>query len=160
MTDTHGTHDTLVLGVGNPLMGDDALGSLVVRALQARDDVPPHVAVMDGGTDGVGLVPVFEPYRRLIVVDAVLMGEPPGTLRRFRWQDVRASGTDRALSLHQSSLTDALVLAEALGSLPHEVVIYGVQPHNTQWDQPLSTEVERVLPTLINALMNDIRDEE
>jgi hydrogenase maturation protease len=153
------TCDTLILGVGNPLMGDDALGVLAAQQLQARSDLPSDVVVIDGGTEGIGLIPVMEPYRRVILVDAVPMELPAGTIRRFTWQDIRLPVREHPLSLHQSDLAEALVLAETLGCLPQEVVIYGVQPQNTDWDHSLSLPVERALPALITALINEVRSE-
>jgi len=149
--------DTLILGVGNPLCGDDAVGIRAVEALLQRDDLPPEVAVIDGGTEGIGLIPLMESYRRVILVDAAQMGLPPGAIRRFRWQDAEFAAHERALSLHQSDLSDALALAAALRCLPQEVVIYVVQPHTMGWDQPLSRAVERALPALIEALINEAR---
>ncbi|RPJ02615.1 MAG: hydrogenase maturation protease [Chloroflexi bacterium] len=149
--------DTLILGVGNPLYGDDAVGVRVAHALQQRSDLPPHVTVVDGGTEGIGLIPLMETYRRVIVVDAVPMDVPPGTIRRFTWQDAHFLAPERALSLHQSDLTEALVLAEALGSLPHELVIYGIQPHNIGWDQGLSPEIQRALPVVVATLIEEVR---
>ncbi len=158
MTDPQ--RDTLILGVGNPLMGDDALGILVIEQLRGRTDLPPQVDVIDGGTEGIGLVPVLQEYRRAILVDAVLMDEPPGTIRRFTWQELRLTAGKTPLSLHYSGLSDALLLAEALNSLPAEVVIYGVQPHNKEWDQPISVPVQRALPVLIDALMHEVRSDD
>jgi hydrogenase maturation protease len=149
--------NTLILGVGNPLYGDDAIGVIAVQALQQRDDLPPHVTVIDGGTEGVGLIPVMEQYQRVILVDAVPMNQPPGTIRRFMWDEVRPILNERALSLHQSDLTEALVLAETLDCLPPEVVIFGVQPHNSEWDQPISAVVENALPALLDALIKEVR---
>jgi hydrogenase maturation protease len=153
------TGGTLILGVGNPLLGDDAVGILAVQQLQEHEELPPHVTIVDGGTDGLGLIPLIEPYHRVIVVDAVQMGLPAGTIRRFTWQGARPVCHEQVLSLHQSDLTDALVLAEALHCLPQEVVIYGVQPHTVDWDHPLSTPVERALPALIDALINEVRSD-
>ena len=155
MADAQG--DTLVLGVGNPLMGDDGAGVLAVQRLLARPDLPAGVVVVDGGTAGLGLIPLIEGYRRLVLVDAVLMGEPPGTVRRFEWREARVAGREQALSLHQSDLADALALAEALGSLPAEVIVFGVQPQHTDWDQPLSEAVAHALPGLVDALMAEVR---
>lgn len=149
--------DTLILGVGSPLMGDDALGILAVQGLQARTDLPAGVTVVDGGTDGIGLIPLMAAYRRVILVDAVPMGLPAGTIRRFGWDDIRLAGREQPLSLHQSDLSDALRLAEVLGCLPAEVVIFGVQPQNMDWDQPISPPVERALPALMDALINEVR---
>lgn len=152
-------YDTLILGVGSPLRGDDAAGVLVVQQLQARTDLPPRVAVIDGGTEGIGLIPVMETYRRVIVVDAVMMDLPAGTIRRFTWDEIHLDSIEQPLSLHQSDFTTTLLLAEALDSLPPELVIYGIQPHNTDWDHPLSQAVERALPMLVEALIHEVRSD-
>lgn len=149
--------DTLILGVGNPLMGDDGVGVLAVERLLGRPDLPPGVTIMDGGTAGLGLIPLIEGYRRVVLVDAVLMGEAPGTVRRFKWQEASVAGREQPLSLHQSDLADALALAEALGCLPPEVIVFGVQPQHTDWEQPLSEVVARALPGLIDALLTEVR---
>lgn len=150
---------TLVLGVGSLLMGDDAVGVLAAQRLQARPDLPAGVTVIDGGTAGLGLIPVWAGYRRVVLVDAVQMGLPPGALRRFTWSEARLITRDRTLSLHQTDLADALVLAETLGMLPPEVVIFGVQPGHVEWDRPLSPAVERALPELMEALLDELRSE-
>jgi hydrogenase maturation protease len=154
----HRAHQTLILGVGNPLMGDDAVGIIAVERLRERPDLPPGVSVIDGGTDGLGLIPVMEGHRRVVVVDAVEMALPPGTIRRFLWREVRSLGQNGgSLSLHQTDLAGALSLADALGSLPPNVIVFGVQPQVVEWDAPLSPAVERALPVLIDALINEVR---
>lgn len=150
-------HDTLILGVGNPLLGDDAIGVLAAQALQQRNDLPPHVTVIDGGTDGLGLIPVMEAYRRVILVDAVPMGLEPGTIRRFTWDEVKLNAQAQMFSLHETGVTEALMLAETLNCLPSEVVFYGVQPHNMEWDQPVSEAVQRALPALLETLIHEVR---
>lgn len=147
---------TLILGVGNPLLGDDAVGVRVIEALRARPGLPPGVTLVDGGTDGLGLIPVIEPYRRVICVDAVMMDAPPGTIRRLAWGEFRVVAQKHPLSLHQSDLGGALQLADALGCLPDELVIYGIQPQTMEWDFPLSPAVERALPVVIDALFAEI----
>jgi len=150
---------TLVLGVGSLLRGDDAVGVLAAQRLQAHPDLPPGVTVLDGGTAGLGLIPTLAAYHRLVLVDAVPMGLAPGAIRRFTWHEARLIPHDRALSLHQTDLTDALVLADTLGMLPPEVIIFGVQPAHLDWDQPLSAAVERALPGLIKAVLDELRSE-
>lgn len=151
---------TLVLGVGSLLMGDDAVGVLAAQRLQGHPDLPPGVTVLDGGTAGLGLIPALDGYRRAVVVDAVPMGLAPGTIRRFVWHEARPIPHGGAFSLHQTDLTDALVLAETLGMLPPEVVIFGVQPGHLEWDRPLSPAVERALPELVDALLGELRSEQ
>ncbi len=148
---------TAIIGVGSPLAGDDAVGIVAVQRLRAHPDLPPHVDVIDGGTDGLGLIPVLERYARVVLVDAVPMGAPAGAVRRFTWADVRPHANGRALSLHQHGLTEALMLAETLDMLPHTLIIYGVQPHNTQFGQPLSEPVARAVPHLLENLLHEVR---
>lgn len=153
----HPRGDTLILGVGNPLMGDDGVGVLAVQQMLSRPDLPTGITVLDGGTAGLGLIPLFEQYHRVILVDAVEMGERPGTIRRFAWDEVRPHERGRALSLHQSDLNEALALAEALHCLPPVLIVYGVQPQHMDWDQPMSDAVRRALPGLVEALMTEVR---
>lgn len=61
----------LIIGLGNPLMGDDGAGIQVVNELQ-KLDLPDYVDVIDGGTPGVGLIDMMSGYSRVIVVDAVM----------------------------------------------------------------------------------------
>ena len=148
---------TAIIGVGSPLAGDDAVGIVAVERLRARHDLPSGVDVIDGGTDGLGLIPVLERYARVVLIDAVPMGAPAGTVRRFTWAEVRPRADGRALSLHQHGLTEALALAEVLGALPPELVIYGVQPANTAFGQLLSEPVARAVPRLLENLLREVR---
>ena len=95
-----GLPHTLILGVGSPLMGDDAVGVIAIQRLREHPALPPGVDVVDGGTDGLGLIPLMEQYGRVILVDAVPMGLPAGSIRRFTWGDARLVGHERSFSLH------------------------------------------------------------
>ncbi len=148
---------TAIIGVGSPLAGDDAVGLVALERLRARQDLPPNVDIIDGGTDGLGLIPVLERYARVMVVDAVPMGLPAGAIRRFTWDEVRPRANAHALSLHQHGLTEALALAEVLGVLPRTLIIYGVQPRDTAFGQPLSAPVARVVPRLLENLLHEVR---
>lgn len=66
-----------VLGLGNVLMGDDALGPYAVRLLEARYELPGRVPVLDIGTPGLDLVPYFEGVDALVLVDTVRSEAPP-----------------------------------------------------------------------------------
>jgi hydrogenase maturation protease len=143
---------TLIIGLGNLLRGDDGVGVRVAQALAARA-LPPGVEVVDGGTQGLGIVNLMEGRRRVIVVDAADVGRPPGQFVRFTLARARLSGDNRHLSLHAAGLGDALLLAQALGTLPGEVVIFGLQPASLEWDSELSPQVEAALPGLIAAVL-------
>lgn len=145
----------LILGLGNPLQGDDGVGCRVVEALQAYQ-LPEGVEVLDGGTPGIGLLHLLEGRERVILVDAAEMGQPPGTMARFRPAEVVLTGSAERFSLHRSAVSDALALAEALGlSLP-EIVFFGVQPGRVGWGEGLSPEVTAALPRVVQAILHEV----
>ena len=84
------------------------------------------------------------------------MGQTPGSFVRFTPEDVRLLGDAAHLSIHGAGLRDSLLLARALGTLPEEVVIYGVQPAKIEWESTLSPEVEASLPALVEAIMMEV----
>jgi len=143
---------TLVIGLGNPLRGDDGVGVRVAQTL-ATSALPANVDVIDGGTQGLGIVNLLEGRQRVILVDAADVGRRPGEFVRFTLDQARLLGDDRMLSIHAAGLREALLLARALEILPDEVVIFGVQPANLEWDDDLSPGVKAVLPNLIAAVL-------
>jgi hydrogenase maturation protease len=147
--------DTLVLGLGNPLRGDDGIGSRVVQSL-AGQALPDGVEVVDGGTPGLGLVSLMEGRRRVIVIDAANVGRAPGEFVCFTPAEARLLGEDPHLSIHDAGLRDALLLAEALQVLPDEVLVVGVQPARLDWDDDLSPEVEATVPRIVGCILNKL----
>ena len=143
---------TLVIGLGNSLRGDDGVGVRVAQTL-AEQVLPPGVEVIDGGMQGLGIVNLMEGRQRVIVVDAADVGRPPGQFVRFTLDEARLLGDDQHLSVHAAGLRDALLLAQALKMLPDEVIIFGVQPANLDWESTLSPQVEAILPDLIEAVL-------
>ena len=109
-----------VIACGNPLMGNDAAGP-VVLALLGREH--PEIDAVDGGTGGLGLVTLMEGYDRIVIVDATSGLGEKGEVRVFR--DVPAGGIP-TLSLHELGIPEALALAGTLGIAP-EVVIVGIE---------------------------------
>lgn len=74
-------HKTLVLGLGNVIMGDEGIGVHVVREL-VQQALPPHVECLDGGTGGFILLEPLESASRVFLVDATADGNPIGTVTR------------------------------------------------------------------------------
>jgi hydrogenase maturation protease len=151
----HSLPATLVVGLGNPLRGDDGVGVRVAQAL-AAGALPPGVEVVDGGTQGLGLVNPMEGRGRVILVDAADVGRPPGQFVCFTLDEAHLPGDDQHLSVHAAGLRDALLLARALEMLPPEVIIFGVQPASLEWEEALSPQVEAALSGLIAAVMAEI----
>ncbi|MFZ5898732.1 MAG: hydrogenase maturation protease [Bacillota bacterium] len=143
-------YQLLILGIGNILLSDEGFGVHVVRELEHRD-LPPGVTVMDGGTGGEDLVFWIEEAERLIVVDAIDAGAEPGTLFRFRHDDLDLAFTERPLSLHDSNFVDVLNFAKLRGCLP-ETIVFAVQVENIDWGLTLTPRVQEAVPRVIKAI--------
>jgi hydrogenase maturation protease len=128
----------LVLGLGNLLSRDDGLGVAAVSLLARRWRAPDGVRLLDGGTQGEALVPWIESADRLILVDAVRIDEPPGTL-------VRLDGPDEVVDAQAERLPDA--------QLPAKIVLLGIVPKRVDVGLERSTSVETALPALVDLIV-------
>lgn len=149
------TPRTLVLGVGNLLLGDDGAGIHAVERLAERN-LPSFVKVRDAGTPGWGLPAWFEGHEKVIIIDAVRMGGVPGSWKRFNPEAVRLFASDEVLSLHEPGLANGLALAEALGALPEDIVIYGIEPDECNVAEGLSPAIQQALVPLVEEIYAEI----
>ena len=117
----------VVLGIGNVLWADEGFGVRAVEALHERYCFPAEVKLVDGGTQGLYLLPEVTGARDLIVFDAVDFGLAPGTLHVLEDGDVPAWGAVK-MSMHQSSFHEVLAVAKLSGRFPEKLVLIGVQP--------------------------------
>ncbi len=118
----------LVLGIGNLLWADEGFGVRCVEALHARYELAANVRLVDGGTQGLYLVGEVCDADRILVLDAIDFGDPPGTLRVLRGSEVPRTSDAKKTSMHQTGFEDVLAAAALLGRAPAEVVVVGVQP--------------------------------
>jgi hydrogenase maturation protease len=122
--------NTLVLGLGNPLLSDDGIGLVLLEALREAGRWDDGLEFVDGGTWGMSLLPAIQDCDRVLVLDAVRAGYEPGTV-------VRGSGPDiprlysYPLSPHQIDLREVLAAAELLGAVPSALEVVGVEPEST-----------------------------
>jgi len=119
----------LVIGYGNRRRGDDAAGPLAVDALRERGGHGLRLDVFEG--DGAGLVERWTPEDAVLIIDAVLIvdavsGREPGALHVFSHEDL-LGGAARCVSTHGLGLLEAVRLARALGRMPAELWILGVE---------------------------------
>ena len=120
--------DILVLGIGNLLWADEGFG---IRALEGLNEVwrfGPKVRLLDGGTQGLYLLPYVEGCRKLLIFDAVDYGLPPGTLKIVEDGEVPAFMGAKKMSLHQTGFQEVLAVAALRGWQPDKVVLIGIQP--------------------------------
>lgn len=147
---------TTVIGLGNPLMGDDGLGLRVCERLVTGWHIPPDVEVVDGGTWGMNLLPTIEDASSLLLLDAIDRGLPPGTPIVLTRDEI-----PRALSLkvspHQVDLREVLALAQLRGTLPGRLTMLGVQPQRVELGEGLSPSVEAQVDTVVESALEQLR---
>lgn len=119
--------EAVVLGLGNVLWADEGFGVRTAEALHAAYAMPPGVEIVDGGTQGFALMDYVASTRRLLLLDAIDFGLPPGTLKVLRDGEVPAWGSVK-MSPHQTGFEELLAVAELRGSAPESIVLIGVQP--------------------------------
>jgi len=147
--------DTLVLGIGNLIMSDDGVGVRVIHLLRKRYQFPDAVTVLDGGTLGLDLLHYLDGVRRLLVVDAVKTGGPPGTLVRLTGEEINIAFRTK-LSPHQMGLQYLLLVAELQGFAPAEMVLLGVQPGEIGMGVELTPEVAAQVETLVDGVLREL----
>ncbi|MEN8132718.1 MAG: HyaD/HybD family hydrogenase maturation endopeptidase [Pseudomonadota bacterium] len=120
--------DTLILGIGNVLWADEGFGVRAVEALHAEYRVPPGVRLMDGGTQGMFLLPYVCQVQRLLIFDAIDFGLEPGALRVIRDENVPRYLGAKKISMHQTGFQEVLASADLIGDCPKQLALIGVQP--------------------------------
>ncbi|WP_203525775.1 HyaD/HybD family hydrogenase maturation endopeptidase [Crenobacter caeni] len=116
------------MGLGNLLWADEGFGVRAAELVYARYAWPNSVEVIDGGTQGLLLLPYVEAASHLILLDAIDFGLEPGTLRVFDNDAVPAYLTAKKMSLHQTGFSEVLGLASLQGRMPAQLKLIGVQP--------------------------------
>jgi len=141
------TTKTVVVGIGNLIRTDDGFGLHALERLQRDARVPSGVTFIDGGTHGLELLTYISDSTHLLVLDAIDVGEAPGTLVRMANEDLR--GLPGAASVHQVGLADLLATLPLVSTTPREIVLLGVTPLSTDWGTELTAPVAAALDGLV-----------
>ena len=144
----------VVLGLGNTLHSDDGVGPQAIEKLRSDARVPDDVALIEGGTLGLELLTYIWDCSYMLVLDAVDVGGPPGTLVRMSSEELQTLPGKG--SVHQLGVADLLVALRVLAHRMPEVVLLGVQPASTEWGTELSPAVAAVLPALADAVVAEL----
>ena len=131
------TPSTRVIGVGSPIMGDDGFGLAVMARLGERWDLPGDVALVDGGTWGMQLLPEIEASECVLFIDAINTGSAPGTIAVVERAELPRY-FERKLSPHQVDLREVLAICELRGTLPRVTVAFGAPPEVIEMSTSLS----------------------
>lgn len=148
---------TLIMGIGNILMGDEGVGVHTVSMMEGLA-LPDHVALLDGGTGGFHLLEYFELYDHIIMVDATLDGRPPGTVRCI--QPKYATDFPPAMSTHDIGLKDLVSALQLLGKMPRidlfVVSIETIQQQGIYLTAPIQTAAQNVIDRMMEMVKLEV----
>jgi hydrogenase maturation protease len=149
-------YQTLVLGVGNTLMGDEGVGVHVIERLLAGYKIPNEVQVLDGGVLGMDLLYYLEGIENLLLIDAVEAHKEPGTIIRLEGDEVPAF-LSMKISPHQVGVPDMLAVAKIKGVYPKRIVLWGIQPQILDMGLEMSPLIESKVDTLVNNAVDQLK---
>lgn len=148
-------HRILVIGCGNQYASDDAVGLHVVRSLKERQ-LPNGVKVIEAGCPGLNLLDLWEGADRVIIVDAVRSGAPPGTVHCFD-ASLLPPREVMPLSSHGINVIDAVEMGRLLGKIPAQLVIVGVEILTEEpFQEGLSPQVAAAVPRARDRVLAEI----
>ena len=157
---------TIVIGLGNPILGDDGVGWKVAEEVKKHLDSPSLLAPLRGipvglpageesrvdvellSLGGISLMEQLIGYERAIIIDALASGQPNGTVIVSKLSDLSDYSALHITSAHDTSLQNALKLGKAMGaSLPDDVIVVGIATeHIYDFGEELSTPVAAAIP--------------
>jgi hydrogenase maturation protease len=141
-----------VLGIGNVLMGDDALGPHVIKLLEASWEPHAGLQLIDAGTPGLDLTAYLAELDTVVVVDVVKAKGAPGEVRVYDKQELVERPPILALSPHEPGLREAILNADFLEVAPGTIRLVGVIPQAVEYRLGLSDPVRAALPAVIDRI--------
>jgi hydrogenase maturation protease len=146
-----------VLGLGNILLSDEGAGVHAVNALKSRFTFHPQVDIIDGGTMGLDLLPLFQTRDRVLIVDAVDFNKAPGHVGVIEGAHI-PSVLNSKLSVHHIGLSDVLLAAKLMRNVPPEVCLIGIQPKFLDVGLDMTEEIQVKLDTLIALALQKLKE--
>jgi hydrogenase maturation protease len=145
-----------LMGVGNVLMGDDAIGPWVLKSLEAAFDFGPDVTVFDAGTPGLDLTLFLDGFDALVAVDAIKAQGAPGQVKTYGRAELLDKPVPIVLSPHEPTLREALIRLDMAGRCPREVLLIGVIPARVETGAGLSAPVRQALPIIEAQILREL----
>lgn len=158
---------TLVLGLGNPLMGDDGVGWRVAKevesqlAAQRACFLPESTIEVDlhaGG--GLSLMERLIGYDRTILIDAMDLGRTTGSVTSLRFEELPDPFAGHLASSHETNLQTALNMGKAMGvHLPQDIFLVAIESDRVyELTEAVSPEVVEAIPTAVRRVMERLNE--
>lgn len=151
--------DTLIIGCGNLLRGDDAVGPVLIRHLWELG-IPDDVHCADGGTGGMDVAFQMRGVRHVILIDACVSGSEPGSLFRLPGEAVEHLPPLAGINLHAFRWDHALSFARWLlkEDYPRQISVYLIEAQSLVIGDPLSPPVDKAMKMLAWRLLEDLQE--
>jgi hydrogenase maturation protease len=149
--------NTIVIGLGNPILGDDGVGWQIAQRLQQRSDFPSDIEVDCLSLGGISLMERLIGYDRAILIDSfVTHSNPIGTLSCFSLDQLPTHALGHTYSAHDTTLQNALKIGQDLGAqLPKEIMVVAVEAQNVyDFSEQLTPEVAAAIPNAVQMIID------
>ncbi len=138
--------NTLVLGIGNTLLGDEGIGIHAIAYLRAHFPACNNCTYLDGGTLSFPLAADISDHDNLIVIDAAQLKQSPGSVHCLEGSEMDTFLGSTRRSVHEVSLLDLMDMARLTDTLPENRALIGIQPKDIGWSEQPSTEAGKSIP--------------
>lgn len=140
---------TMILGIGNTLLQDEGVGIHLLHYLRAENpqwQSDENIELLDGGTLSFDLLSSIQADQDLLILDAVNLKQPPGTVYCFEEQAMDEFLSQPGKSVHEVSLSDLFDMSRLIDQLPRHRAMIGIQPRIIDWGNELTDVVQQALP--------------
>jgi hydrogenase maturation protease len=153
---------TLIVGLGNPILGDDGVGWRVAEEVEKRLANRPEVQVDCFSLGGLSLMERLTGYERVVLIDSIFTGaKPVGTVGLFPLTELADQTSGHTASTHDTSLRNALKVGRSMDiSLPRDedVFIVAIEAENVyDFSETLSPQVNAAVPHAVQAVLQLIQ---
>lgn len=146
-----------VFGIGNLLLSDDGVGIHAINKLNEEYEFPEGVEIIDGGTKGLDLLPLFENREKVLLIDAANFNKPAGTIDIVEGDKIPAFLSTK-LSVHQIGVPDMLFAAKLMEIMPDKISFVGIQPESMETKVEMSDTLNNKMPEFMNAIIGKLKE--
>ena len=145
----------LLIGIGNEYRADDRIGLEVAR--QIREKQIPFVVVKEESGEGAALIEAWKGCKSVIIVDAISSGAKSGTILKIDAGKEIVPAKFFHYSTHAFSVAEAIELARAMGTLPQELLIYGIEGTDFNAGVSMSHVVQESAKQVVNKILKQVK---
>ena len=163
MSENDRSEEILLIGLGNPVLGDDGVGWKIVNEVEAIlnsrefSTSKPKIKIEYLSVGGLSLMEKMVGFENVVVVDSIFTGNNPnGTIYSLPLSKIPNLSSSHTTSAHDTSLANAILVGKKMGlKLPQDIWIAAVEAENTHtFSETLSPEIEKVVPKAAELVMS------